>query len=83
MRILPDVEKLRSLFVHDPDTGNIYKKMGHKSPSGYIYIYVDGYQYPAHRVIWKLETGEDPPGRLVHINGDMSDNRIENLKVAE
>lgn len=48
---------------------------------------VDGYpmgsinyqQYSAHRVIWKLVTGEEPE-IIDHINGIRHDNRFENLR---
>ena len=36
----------------------------------------------AHRVAWALHTMEAPPEFLDHINGDRSDNRIENLRPA-
>ena len=39
-------------------------------------------QARAHRVIWFMFYGEIPEGMLVdHINGDRSDNRIENLRL--
>lgn len=79
MRDLPSLERLQEMFVHDPETGSIYKKIGHQTTGGYVYIYVDGKQYPAHRIIWKLETGKDPDGVIDHINGVTSDNRVENL----
>lgn len=39
--------------------------------------------YHAHRIIWKMIYGQDPPGIIDHINGDGSDNRIENLRVVD
>ena len=36
----------------------------------------------AHRVAWFLYYGEQPPKYIDHINGDRTDNRIENLREA-
>ena len=36
--------------------------------------------YQAHRVVWAMHNGEWPKGQIDHINGDRSDNRIENLR---
>lgn len=42
----------------------------------------NGELHKAHRLIWKIETGEDPELNIDHINNDPSDNRIENLRLA-
>lgn len=46
---------------------------------GYRHGTIFGVNYQAHRVIWKMMTGEDPD-TIDHINGDTSDNRFENLR---
>ncbi|MBR9823065.1 MAG: DUF1364 family protein [Rhodobacteraceae bacterium] len=46
---------------------------------GYRRGEVVGHKTSAHRVIWKLLNGSDPKS-IDHINGDPSDNRIENLR---
>lgn len=52
------------------------------SRNGYLEIRLNEVLYKGHRIIWKLLTGEDPENILDHLNGDVSDNRIENLRVA-
>ena len=48
---------------------------------GYRTGRLDGQQYLAHRVAWALHHGRWPQGQLDHVNGDRSDNRLENLRV--
>lgn len=46
---------------------------------GYLRVMIDKVHYFAHRVIWKLVTGEDPVF-IDHIDGDTRNNRFENLR---
>lgn len=46
---------------------------------GYHNGKIDGVKYQAHRVIWKLLTGDDPD-QIDHRNGIKGDNRFENLR---
>ncbi|WBF79636.1 hypothetical protein BNNNBJKE_00052 [Aeromonas phage vB_AdhM_DL] len=41
-----------------------------------------GELHKAHRIIWKMKTGEEPNLKLDHINGIRTDNRFENLRLA-
>lgn len=48
-------------------------------PTGHRYAGLFGVKTLAHRVIWKMVTGEEPD-TIDHINGDASDNRWANLR---
>lgn len=56
---------------------------GTKQPSGYIAIHICGGQIRAHRLAWLCAYGYLPPCGIDHINHDRSDNRIENLRLAD
>jgi len=83
-------ERLRELLDFDPPSGNlIWRQHKGKSiagnvagglrPDGYVRIKLDQRDYMAHRLIWLHATGRWPT-EIDHINGDRSDNRIENLR---
>lgn len=55
--------------------------LNHKSKGGYKSGSCFGKQYQAHRIIWKLMTGDEPE-TIDHINGNPSDNRWKNLRGA-
>lgn len=57
---------------------------GMTSPRGHVSVHVgSGKVYKAHRIIWKMVTGQEPD-TIDHINGEPSDNRWSNLRsVAE
>jgi len=49
---------------------------------GYRYCYINRKTAYLHRVLWVLHNGGIPSGMEIdHINGDPSDNRIENLRL--
>lgn len=52
--------------------------------AGYIQINLSGRLYFAHRIVWALANGVDPyPLEIDHVNGNRSDNRPLNLRVAD
>lgn len=49
---------------------------------GYKIVCADGRKYLEHRVIWEEANGPIPEGLEVdHINGEVGDNRLENLRL--
>lgn len=56
------------------------KPAGSPNGSGYRQVNLDGKVYLAHRVIWTMVHGDLGPNDIDHINGDRSDNRLENIR---
>ena len=83
------IEKLREVAY--VDDGKLFQKikrsqypagrrMGCFNDRGYRVVSLYGRVLKEHRVIWALEKGSWPKGDITHINGYITDNRIENLK---
>ena len=53
---------------------------GFKNKNGYRQIGINGKQYYIHRLVWLWHHGEFPTHEIDHISGDITDNRIENLR---
>lgn len=93
---LPSRERLRELF--DYRDGWLYfkvnlvaggkyifigEKAGYSTANGRVALRIDGYAFLVHRLVWAWHFGQTPVDMDVHhINGDRSDNRIENLRLA-
>lgn len=84
-------DRLRRLFSYDKDTGlftwyearsrvKAGSVAGSVNADGYLTICVDKSVYLAHRMAWAYVYGEWPALFVDHINGDSTDNRIENLR---
>lgn len=88
------VDLLRSLFHYDPRTGVFTRKVargtnakageiaGSDDGKGYLRISISGRLYFCHRLAWAFSYGEWPEISIDHINGNPSDNRISNLRIA-
>ena len=86
---VPSKEYLSQLFEYRD--GNLFwkvqksyrtkigQKAGTKSTNGYYNIRVDGVLHKLHRIIYVLHF-DFVPEQLDHIDGDPSNNRIENLR---
>lgn len=88
-------EYLKQRLYYDMDSGYFYWRNPHPSSrmnpwdkagtlglKGYIKIVLLSKTYEAHRLAWLYMHGEFPKGCMDHINGNKSDNRACNLRVA-
>lgn len=84
-------QELHSMFAYVYETGKLIhlrtvqggKQAGQEAGSphnmGYLQIMINRRKYLIHRLIWMYVYGEWP-SQIDHINGNRSDNRIENLR---
>jgi len=74
-------------YEYEPSTGRFYKNGNPvTTTTGQGYRRLDygkqGKYKPAHRIAYQLMVGRIPKGKEIdHINGNITDNRIENLRL--
>ncbi len=86
------VEELAAILRYNPVTGELRWKVraGPRGPGdlagclypNHIKVFLSGRLYRAHRLIYYMMTGEQPPEEIDHINGVGTDNRWINLRAA-
>ena len=85
--------KLKELLHYNPVTGVFTWVIGRsrtaagtaantKDRKGYLKVVIDKKPYFLHRLAFLFMTGQLPPDLVDHINGDPSDNRWSNLRLA-
>jgi len=89
---LPTQERLHQLFEYSVVTGHLRWKVGPYAgkltstrlhPNGYFRVNVDKEGFLAHRIIWKLITGQEPSNvDIDHIDGVRNNNSWHNLRLA-
>src|SRR5689334_8954571 len=77
----------RGLLINKPSRNKypsrIGKAAGNVRVDGRRAIFACGQRYPAARLIWTFHHGAIPADYVIdHINGDVGDDRIENLRLA-
>ena len=89
------IEELREMLSYDAERGVLYWKNCLKDclngkPAGglnpkdlYICVHIRGRLFKAHRIIWAMHYGEWPNKFIDHIDQCRSNNRIENLRLAD
>lgn len=80
--------RLVELFDYRPETGVlILRSTGQEVSSvnnnGYLWIWVEGAALLAHRVAWRIVTGEWPEGMVDHVDGRKTNNAWSNLRATD
>lgn len=89
-----DIEQLESYLRYDKESGELYwiakkssfinvgSRAGKMNSNGYRLIKWNGQYVSEHRIAWALHYGAWPDGNVDHADGNKSNNRIENLRLA-
>lgn len=85
-------EYLNYIFLYDAKNGCLVRKIvvarntkigdivGLKNKNGYIQLKIKRKIYLAHRIIWLMNHCKFPDGEIDHIDGNRSNNCLENLR---
>lgn len=85
-----DISRMIATFSYNPTWGTLRFRKGERKGAlvgwpdrqGYLRVVVRGSSLAVHRIVWAMHYREQPPEMVDHINGDVADNRIENLRPA-
>lgn len=88
-------EKLKERLRYEPDTGDWFwvdhpwfksyagcQVAGNRDSDGYARVSINNKNVKLHRLAFLFMLGELPPDEVDHINGDKTDNRWVNLRLA-
>lgn len=86
-------EEIEVHLEYDKENGCFYRKQLHqkmpagsivgcKKANGYIYVGLFKKHIFCHRLVWFFEHGEWPTKVIDHIDGDKTNNKITNLRLA-
>jgi len=89
---LPTFEELSKYFSYDAESGIVTNRIGRGmvvrgavsgsvGNNGYLVTGFNYQRFLTHRLAWILHYGEWPKDEIDHINHNVSDNRIDNLRV--
>lgn len=93
-KILPTPEELREVFAYDPETGIVTNKVtrqykakqgmeaGNLCAQGYRTLMFRRKNYRTHVIAWVIQTGHWPDKEIDHIDGNRSNNKWKNLRLA-
>jgi hypothetical protein len=85
---LPPAEELRVAFAYDPETGVVTRRstglrLLRLDSEGYVSVQFKGSKYALHRIIWRIQTGDDPESSQIdHRDRVRSNNAWDNLRLA-
>ena len=79
-------EFIKSVLNYDKETGIFTwikngKVAGYKQKDGYVRFNFNNKHYRAHRLAWLYVYGIYPDSHIDHINGNTTDNSINNLRL--